>query len=397
MVPSRRARWLLASSLGHVGVFALLSTLPASVAAPTTTTAWRVSEFTVEAPPAPEAPRPPAPTEPAPVDEHPTPTASARPAARSRAIAVAPTTVAPTIAPTPVAPTPTVVTPPAPPAPLRATDLLHPNADHFAMPIGPAPQRASTEGRAALFTGSTGSEAERARAATQGFVHDALAATMVREAPGVRTYLWGVRRRVAEAWRPSAARVPDLADTLMAGFIAPERAMRIFGERMIRRQRQVLEAPQPRLNGAADTIEAMGGVSGQGINSNRPPLPTNTGDESWRRNVRTTRVEVQVDQNEAGHVLDVRVLHASGIPAFDRAALEAVRHGIDEQDPATLPGGRRSRWTFTVVATRRLFMPSIGGAFDESRGWFRIEVPGQVTLRSRVQMEESAPLPAATP
>ncbi|MDB4931824.1 MAG: TonB terminal, partial [Myxococcaceae bacterium] len=251
--------------------------------------------------------------------------------------------------------------------------------------------------RAGFFPGSTGTADERARAATQGFVREALGATMVREAPGVRAYLWNVRRRVAEAWRPGVVRVPNLADTLMAGFIAPEQAIRIFGARMIRRQRQVLEAPQPREGGAADAIAAIGGVAGQGLNSNRPPMPTSAGDESWRRNVRTTRAEVQVDQDPDGRVLDVRLMHPSGIPAFDRAAIESVRHGLESQDPMPLPGGRRSRWSFTVVATRRLFTPSIGGGFDESRGWFRLEVPGQVTMRSRVQMESSAPLPAGAP
>lgn len=275
---------------------------------------------------------------------------------------------------------------------LRASDLLRPSADGLALPM-PSAAPAPRGERASLFPGSTGTEAERARAATQGFVREALAATVAREAPGVRTYLWNVRRRVAEAWRPGVVRVPNLADTLMAGFIAPERALRIFGDRMIRRQQQVLEAPQPRLGGAADAIEAIGGVAGQGLNSNRPPLPANAGDESWRRNVRTTRAEIQVDQDAEGRVLDVRLLHPSGIPAFDRAATEAVRRGLDEQDPIALPGGRRSRWSFTVVATRRLFTPSVGGAFDESRGWFRLEVPGQVTLRSRAQMEASAPLP----
>ncbi|MDP3219382.1 MAG: TonB family protein, partial [Deltaproteobacteria bacterium] len=275
---------------------------------------------------------------------------------------------------------------------LRAADLLRPSADGLALPM-PSAAAAPRSERANLFPGSTGTEAERARAATQGFVREALASTVVREAPGVRTYLWNVRRRVAEAWRPGVVRVPNLADTLMAGFIAPERAIRIFGDRMIRRQRQVLEAPQPRLGGAADAIEAIGGVAGQGLNSNRPPMAANAGDESWRRNVRTTRAEIQVDQDAAGRVLDVRLLHPSGIPAFDRAAIEAVRRGLDEQDPMPLPGGRRSRWSFTVVATRRLFTPSVGGAFDESRGWFRLEVPGQVTLRSRAQMEASAPLP----
>ena len=57
----------------------------------------------------------------------------------------------------------------------------------------------------------------------------------------------------------------------------------------------------------------------------------------------------------------------------------------------------RSPTSFTVVATRRLFTPSVGGAFDESRGWFQVQLPGQVLLRSRVQLESSAPLDTPTP
>ncbi len=275
---------------------------------------------------------------------------------------------------------------------LSAADLLRPRTTELATSLPAAPSAAPA--RAPLFAGTTGTDAERAVAASQGFVRETLAATTVREAPGVRTYLWNVRRRVAEAWRPGVVRVPNLADTIMASFIAPERAIRIMGERVMRRQRQVLDdAAAPRLGGARDAIDAIGGTAGQGLTT-RPMMPTDQGEESWRRNVRTTRAEVLVDQDENGRVLAVTLLHPSGIPGFDRAALEAVRHGVEEQDPMPLPGGRRSRWSFTVVATRRLFTPNIGGAFDESRGWFRLEVPGQVTLRSRVQMEESGPRPA---
>ena len=247
-----------------------------------------------------------------------------------------------------------------------------------------------------MFHGSVGTDDERARAASAGFLRQTLADSTTREAPGVRGYYWGVRRHVAEAWRPGVVRVPNLAETLLAGFIPPERAIRIFGDRIIRRQRQVLAAQPERMGGAADAIEAIGGVYGQGLNGRPPPAPTDAGDESWRRNVRTTRAELQVDQDEHGRILAVRLLHASGIPTFDTAAEEAVRHGVEEQDAPLLPGGRRSRWSFTVVATRRLFTPSIGGGFDESRGWFRVEVPGQVNVRSRVNLEGSGPLAAAT-
>ena len=389
MALPRSSRWLLASGLGHSLVFALLLSLPGPPAVTSPARVLRVTEFALETPPPPPTPAPttPPPVEPAtPPPVEPT----ARGVAPRRAALPAPRSPA---APPPAVPPPATPPPAAPPPVLSASDLLRPRVDALSVPSRSAAETPSGSSRAGLFPGSTGTEEERARSASQGFVREALGATVVREAPGVRTYLWNVRRRVAEAWRPGVVRVPNLADTLMAGFIAPERAIRIFGDRMIRRQQQVLEAPQPRLGGAADAIEAIGGVAGQGLNSNRPPLPANAGDESWRRNVRTTRAEIQVDQDAEGRVLDVRLLHPSGIPAFDRAATEAVRRGLDEQDPIPLPGGRRSRWSFTVVATRRLFTPSVGGAFDESRGWFRLEVPGQVTLRSRAQMEASAPLP----
>jgi hypothetical protein len=121
-------------------------------------------------------------------------------------------------------------------------------------------------------------------------------------------------------------------------------------------------------------------------------------DESWRRNVRVTRAEVEVEQDPAGHVVALRTVHSSGDGGFDRAAEAAIRHGLDDEDPVTLPGGRRSRWSFTVVATRRLLVPSIGGSFDESRGWFAIQLPGQVTVRARVHLESSrARDPIATP
>jgi TonB family protein len=263
------------------------------------------------------------------------------------------------------------------------------------VPVAPATE-APTADREPVFTGSTGSALDRARAASQGYVQGVLASSSHREAPGVRGYLWGVRRRVSEVWRPGVARVPNLADTLLAGFLAPDRAIRTAAERFMQRQRQVLAEPPPRLEGAADAIEAIGGVAGNGP-SGRQNIPTNTTEESWRRNSRTTRAEVQVEQDATGRVTDVRLVRSSGLATFDNAALDAVRQGVAEEDPIPLPGGRRSRWSFTVTATRRLIAPNIGGSFDESRGWFQVQLPGQVLLRSRVQLENSAPLDAPAP
>lgn len=391
MTAPGRSRWLIASVTGHAAVFALLLALPKPPPGARLTRPAVVTELSVEAPPSPAAvPPPPEPVAPEPV-------VPSLPEAAARAVVrPAPSRLpVPAPVPAPVAPPPAPVAPPTPaPAPvpaLRAADLLRPDTATLATALPTLPADPSAPPARALFAGSTGTDAERAVAASQGFVREALGASTVREAPGVRTYLWNVRRRVAEAWRPGVVRVPNLAETLLAGFIAPERAIRILGEQVRRRQQRLLDdAAAPRLGGARDAIDAIGGTAGQGLTT-RPMMPTDSGEESWRRNVRTTRAEVLVEQDENGRVLDVRLLHGSGIPGFDRAALEAVRHGVEEQDPMPLPGGRRSRWSFTVVATRRLFTPNIGGAFDESRGWFRLEVPGQVTLRSRVQMEESGP------
>jgi TonB family protein len=395
MVHPDGARWLIASAGAHLGVVFVLLAMPAPLVRGARPDRVEVSELRFDATPAPRTDPPPTPPETAPP-----PAAMAQPprvvtrappprVVRAEPIAAPPREVPPE--PPPVAPPPL---PPAPPAPaLRVTDLLRASASNMAFPMrdGPAP---TAPDRGVLFEGSRGTELDRARAASQGYVREVLTDSTHREAPGVRAYLWNVRRRVAEVWRPGVVRVPNLGETLLSGFIAPERAIRILGERVMRRQRQVLEAPGERLGGAVDAIEAIGGVAGNGP-TGRQGIPSDTGAESWRRNTRTTRVEVQVDQDPNGRVLDVRVVRSSGMVAFDRAAVAAVREGVDAQDPVALPGGRSSRWSFTVVATRRLFAPSIGGTFDESRGWFQVQLPGQVSVRSRVQMESSAPLDAA--
>lgn len=394
-------RWLLASVVTHGVAFALLLAVPNARSVPTNTRSVSAMELAFEPAPRPVAPPPPVPAPvPPPVASPPLPPA---PAARVTRPAVRVATPEPVPAPTPPPPPPPVpavsgrsllTATPAPP-PFRATDLLRESHASVTVPTAPTAGAPSTD-REPMFTGSTGSELDRARAASQGYVQGVLTASSHREAPGVRGYLWGVRRRVAEVWRPGVARVPNLADTLLAGFLAPDRAIRTAAERFMQRQRQVLAEPAPRLEGAADAIEAIGGVAGNGP-TGRQNIPTNTTEESWRRNSRTTRAEVQVEQDATGRVTDVRLVRSSGLATFDNAALDAVRHGVAEEDPIPLPGGRRSRWSFTVTATRRLIAPNIGGSFDESRGWFQVQLPGQVLLRSRVQLESSAPLDAPSP
>jgi TonB family protein len=381
-------------------VLALLSTLPRVTDHVAALVPLAPAELTFAPlpppPPAPPPPSPPALATPPP----PPPPRAAPPRPALRAIAPVPLpSPAPTPAPSPPA-LPSPALPPPPPPTLRAADVFRTSAALApTLALAPPTDVRPALDRRTLFPGTADapanaptSELGRARAATQGYVAETLAASTAREAPGVRSYLWNVRRRMTEAWRPGVVRVPNLGETLLAGFIPPERAMRILGDRFMRQQRRALE-PTVRSAGAVDAIEAIGGIAGNGP-SGRQNIPIDAGQESWRRNVRTTRAEVQVDQDAAGRILDVRVLHSSGMATFDRAAIEAVRSGLAEEDPIPLPGGRRSRWSFTVVATRRLITLSAGGTFDESRGWFSVQLPGQVSIRTRVQMESSAVLPA---
>src|SRR5581483_8893021 len=114
--------------------------------------------------------------------------------------------------------------------------------------------------------------------------------------------------------------------------------------------------------------------------------------DASRGNVRITRAEVEVDQDAEGHVRAVRILRTSHVASFDQAALAAVREALPLQAPVPLPGGRRSRWSFQVAASRDPIVPGIGMEFDESSGWFELHYPGRLHLRSRVWLEQSRPL-----
>lgn len=274
---------------------------------------------------------------------------------------------------------------------LRATELLRAGGDlalrtaSTASPLAAGPARDRT-----LFEGTGADPLGHARAALAEDVREGLRSTMARDAPGVRAYLWGVRRRMTEAWRPGVARVPNLAETLAASFGVNSRQVEAMGRWWRERQRTMTQERDR--GGAIDAIESIGGTNGRGAEG-LSRTPNDSLREAFRRNTRITRAEVRVDQDPNGRVIDVRLVRGSGSAAFDRAAQEAVRAGLDAEDPIPLPGGRRSRWSFTVVATRRLIALNVGGSFDESRGWFEVSLPGSVSMRSRVFMESSEALP----
>lgn len=400
MIPrraSRGGRWLGLSGLVHgLGALALWSVSPRRVENPRPSALAGIEFELREASPPPSpraAPEPPPPV--------PVPAAAAVPrevrGRAARAVAPAPRVEPFRVpSPTPRVEPPLVASPiTVPPPSLRAADLLRTGAELSLRGASAAPpfalSAAAPPRDRTLFAGTGSDPLGHARAAIDGHVREGLAAAMTRDAPGVRGYLWSVRRRMNEAWRPGVARVPNLAETLAASFGVSARQVEMMNRWWRNRQRAMTEARDH--GGAIDAIESIGGSNGRGTEG-LTRMPNDPGREAWSRNTRITRVEVGVDQDEQGRVLAIRVVRSSGMGAFDRAAEEAVRTGLAEQDPIPLPGGRRSRWSFTVVATRRLIAANFGGSFDESRGWFSVQLPGQVSLRSRVFMESSEPMPA---
>lgn len=237
-----------------------------------------------------------------------------------------------------------------------------------------------------LIATPPGTEGDRVHRASAGFVRDQLAATHQHDAPGVRGYLWALRRRMLETWRPGVAREPTMLSALTSGVAMPVAAFR-----------EVLRsaagpAAEPGRHGAA--ADALDGVAAGGSNN---PMARNVAPftgivDASRGNTQRTRAEVEVQQDAEGRVLSVRILRGSRVAGFDAAALRAVREALPLQATVPMPGGRRSRWSFEVIASRDPIVPGVGLEFDESSGWFEVHYPGRLHLRSRVWLEGTAPL-----
>ncbi len=393
---SRRPRSLATSVLLHVGL-GLVALAVARRPLPPVRPAPVVTTIELDLAPAPAPVAAVTPAAPA------APAAAAAPASepssapRSNAPSVAPVSSPGPVTPAPVGASPPTPTPPvlvAPPAPeLHAADLLRVRPSETEGVWGEAPSIAQVQSERArarsLIDLPTGTPESRAIAASRGYVNERLAETHQHEAAGVRGYYWSLRRRMLESWRPGVSRMPSIGETLLSTVAMPVAALADI---------------QRAANGAAvepgrtgSTIDALEG-SRTGLERRQQPF-TGIVDAS-RGNTRRTRAEVEVVQGEDGRVVEVRVLHSSHIAGFDRAAEQAVRDALPLQTPVAMPGGRRSRWSFEVVASRDPFLPGVGFEFDESSGWFELHWPGRPHVRSRVWLEEATPLsraPAAPP
>ena len=383
-------RALTASIAAHALLFALARLTPAPASpAPPAPDALRPTEFDLAPPEAPAAqtPTPPTPT------STPTPVR----AARSAMVRVAPTDHAaeappssPEATPTTAPPAPVAVTPapPAPPAPtLNANEVLRASnrAAFDAWSRGAVVLTAVGDGHTQrdLIQLPQGTPEERARRASAVYVREQLAATHQHDAPGVRGYFWSLRRRMTEIWRPGVAREPSMGDALLAGVAMPVAAMRDV------RRNAAGAAAEPGRQGAA--ADALDGHRGNDPTARNVTPFTGIVDVSHGTATRT-RAEVEVVQDAQGNVVSVRVVRSARVAGFDEAALHAVREALPLQAAVPMPGGRRSRWSFEVVASRDPIIPAVGFAFDESSGWFELHYPGRLHLRSRVWLEGASPL-----
>lgn len=399
MLVTPRRRSLLASVLLHLGVGLVALTVARSTPPPAPRpTARGPATVEIDFPPSP-AERDPATTTAAPAEPTtaPSPVAAAvtRPSGRPSAPAAIeapapPPAIAP--APAPAAPPPVLTAPPEA-APMRAADLMRVRpAEAFGV-WGAAPSIAQAQRDRArarsLIDLPQGTPESRAVAASQGYVDQRLAATHQHEAPGVRGYYWALRRRMLESWRPGISHVPSIGDTLLATVAAPPAAL----AEILRSANGAAVAPG-RQGAAIDALEA-GNTARSNNPAERTQAPFQGIVDGSRANTRTTRAEVEVVQGEDGRVIEVRVLRSSHIAGFDRAAEAAVRDALPLQAPVAMPGGRRSRWSFEVVASRDPFVPGVGFEFDESSGWFELHWPGRVHVRSRVWLEGASPVQRA--
>jgi hypothetical protein len=196
---------------------------------------------------------------------------------------------------------------------------------------------------------------------TRGYLEQILADGHVVEPPAVHGYYNAVARRLRETWRPGFYRTPDMVDALMA----MPRRMAAYAERYRRRAEYYARTGRP----------------------DDPTAPTIPDDFEERStfSTRTTVSIVEVEQDDAGRVLSIRVVRPARIRSFDQAALDAVRDGLPNQAAVPLPGGRRSRFAFEVVVSRDAVVPVAGFAFNESTGFFEMHYPGALHVRTRVR------------
>ncbi len=193
------------------------------------------------------------------------------------------------------------------------------------------------------------------------YVNELIASSNPMEPTNVHTYYGALSRRMRETWRPGFYRTPSMVDALLA-------------------------APRRMANAVARyrTRAATFANTGRPDDPARPLIVTDFEDRNSFSSVTTSTI-VEVEQDETGRVISVRVVRPARVREFDEAAVAAVRTAMTQQDPVAMPGGRRSRFGFDVVASRDVIVPIAGFTFNESNGFFEMHYPGALHVRTRIR------------
>ncbi|MEI8255432.1 MAG: TonB family protein [Deltaproteobacteria bacterium] len=210
----------------------------------------------------------------------------------------------------------------------------------------------------------TGSRIDQIREAAAGPTMAALAGSNHMQAAGTSEHDSRVARRAEEAFNP----VRSIAGLGAAVLRAPRVGLPPVSHEM-----------SPGESAAGSALDSAHGSSFTMMQLGTVPVPP----------AHTMRADVEVDQDAAGTVVATRVVRGSGLAAFDRAALDAIREALPDA-PSLRDGGRRSRWSFEVSESAGAIGMVLGGG---NEGWRVISEPsGGVQLRYRVRRVDSRPL-----
>ncbi len=211
------------------------------------------------------------------------------------------------------------------------------------------------------------------RDVAQGYLQEVLAETNNIEPPGAHVYYRSLARTMRDTFRPAFYNTPDMVEALMA-------------------MPRIMAAQAQRFAMRASTYASTGRPDDPAT----PAIPMDF-EERSTFSTRTTVSIVEVEQDDRGTVRAIRVVRHARVREFDDAALGAVRAALPTMDTVPLPGGRRVRFAFEVVASRDAIVPIAGFVFDETRGFFEMHYPGALHVRTRVRPMGSRPLGAPWP
>lgn len=253
----------------------------------------------------------------------------------------------------------------SPPRRITGTEL-YPQR-HDALPVAPS---SAWSGPPQLVDRPDGESATPAGVAdAQHYVREMQSETFPSHVAGGPRYYRHLGREMFQRWQPPRARPPSVAEAVVNNFIAP---------------RAVSIAAATLTNGPLGSGRGIAAVESlQFAHPHSPVLqPANSASAIADATARTLRADVEIDQDEHGALVAVRLVRRSGDRDFDESAVRAAQQAAANAAPARMPGGWRSRWSFEVTISRDPLMvaaPTLPGEQPGMLlGWAEVTSDGEV-------------------